>query len=248
VSLLEVLDVHRSFGGIRALDGSSMRLEEGTIGGLIGPNGAGKTTLMNVITGYERVEAGRIRLDGRDITNRLPDQVSGAGIGRTFQITRIFPHLSVLQNVHVAKRRSGLLEALRSWSSAGERSHALGLLQLVELDALADEPAEVLSHGQQKLLEFAMVLSLEPRVVLLDEPASGINPTLLAGLVARIRRMNRQGVTFLIVEHDMEFVMSLCELVTVMDRGRTIARGSPEQVRKDPIVLDAYLGTDAVYG
>ena len=247
MSLVTVKDVKRSFGGIRALDGCSMHVERGAIEGLIGPNGAGKTTLMNVITGYERVDDGRIELDTRDITNRSPDTIAAAGVGRTFQITRVFPRLSLLENIHVAWPQPGLRNELRSWSSEAEREEALDLLGFVGLGTLADHPAETLSHGQKKLLEFALVLSSRPELVLLDEPASGINPSLLRTLVRRIREMNSRGVTFLVVEHDMEFVMSLCERVTVMDRGRVIAVGTPEETRKNRAVVDAYLGTDLVY-
>ena len=242
--LLRTEHVLKAFGGVRALDGCSVELEQGTVAGLIGPNGSGKTTLFNVITGYERVDSGEVYLDGRPITNRSPERVFGLGIGRTFQLTRIFPRLTVSENMLVAtQRRGGTVRNLLARSGAMEdRRRALDLLEFVGIAHLAADLAGTLSHGQRKLLEFAYVLVADPAVMLLDEPAGGVNPSLINHIAVRIRELNAQGKTFLIVEHNMDFVMNLCSRVTVIDSGSVIASGRPEIIRSDPRVLDAYLG------
>ena len=242
MSILEVQAVSKAFGGIQALDACSLVVEQGTITGLIGPNGSGKTTLFNVITGYERVDTGEIRFHGRAITGETPARIFGLGIGRTFQLTRIFPHLTVLENMHVALPRNvgGLL---KHWGSSQEQRQALDLLDFVSLTSLKNEPAGNLSYGQKKLLEFALILVAQPQMILLDEPAGGVNPTMVIELARSIRTLNRQkNITFLVVEHNMEFVMGLCHMVNVMHRGTKIAEGPPQVVRKNPAVLDAYLG------
>jgi ABC-type branched-subunit amino acid transport system ATPase component len=242
VSLLEVQNVSKSFGGIRALDRCSIRVNPGSVTGLIGPNGSGKTTLFNVITGYDRVEEGEISFDDKVLTRSKPDQVFRLGLGRTFQLTRIFPRLTVLENMHVAAQRQGTWALLSRWSSSHEQERAMELLDFVGLTFLKDVPAANLSYGQKKLLEFAYILVADPRMILLDEPAGGVNPTMINQLAERIRTLNRQGVTFLVVEHNMEFVMSICNPIMVMHHGAKIAEGSPEEIRKNPTVLEAYLG------
>lgn len=242
MSLLEAQGVCKAFGGIRALDTCSVTVEQGTITGLIGPNGSGKTTLFNVMTGYERIDQGDIYYEGTAITNASPDKVFELGIGRTFQLTRIFPRLTVLENMHVAAQRKGISALIRRWSSHHEQQRALELLEFVGITRLKDLPAGNLSYGQKKLLEFAYILIAEPRVILLDEPAGGVNPTMIQHISERIRTLNKQGITFLIVEHNMEFVMGLCDQVMVMHRGAKIAEGTPGEVRKNPAVLEAYLG------
>jgi neutral amino acid transport system ATP-binding protein len=242
MSLLEASAISKAFGGIQALNACDISVEQGSITGLIGPNGSGKTTLFNVITGYERADSGQVRFNSTDITGYGPDKVFGLGIGRTFQITRIFPRLTVIENMHVAIRRKGLASLLSRWSSSGESERALGLLEFVGLTHLKDTPAGSLSYGQRKLLELAFILIAEPSVILLDEPAGGVNPTLIGQLSERIRQLNSQGVTFLIVEHNMEFVMGLCDKVMVMHRGSKLAEGTPAAVRANPAVLEAYLG------
>lgn len=243
-ALLEVAGVSKSFGGIRALDLCSLEVEEGQIAGLIGPNGSGKTTMFNVITGYQHVRDGTVRFNGRPITNARPDQVFKLGIGRTFQLTRVFGRLSVLDNMLVASQHQHkwLRSAFRSPGSRGERRRALDLLEFVGIARLSGDPAGTLSYGQRKLLELAYVLMADPAVLLLDEPAGGVNPTLVNQLAQRIKELNGEGRTFLIVEHNMEFVMGLCDRVTVMNQGCAILTGPPEVVRSDPRVLDAYLG------
>jgi len=242
MSLLEAQGVSKAFGGIRALDTCSISVEQGSITGLIGPNGSGKTTLFNVMTGYERVDSGQVLFQGKTITNTAPDKVFRLGMGRTFQLTRIFPRLTVLENMHVAAQRQDLKGLLSRWSSTQEQERALALLEFVGLTSLKDMAAGNLSYGQKKLLEFAFVLIAEPQVILLDEPAGGINPTMINELRERIRTLNRRGVTFLVVEHNMEFVMGLCDTVMVMHRGARIAEGTPAEVRANPAVLEAYLG------
>jgi neutral amino acid transport system ATP-binding protein len=242
--LLEVDGVSRSFGGLRALDGATLAVAEGEIAGLIGPNGSGKTTLFNVVTGYERADAGDVRFRGQSILTAGPDRIFALGIGRTFQLTRIFSRLSVLENMLVAtQRHEGWARSVfRAAGSPSERKQAFELLEFVGIANLASLAAGNLSYGQRKLLELAYVLVADPDVILLDEPAGGVNPSLLHHIADRIRAVNAAGKTLLIVEHDMEFVMNLCGRITVLDQGRVLTTGTPDEVQRDAAVLDAYLG------
>lgn len=244
-ALLEVDGVSKAFGGLQALNLCSLTVEAGTVAGLIGPNGSGKTTLFNVMTGYEQVRQGTVRFKGSAITNASPDRIFKLGIGRTFQLTRIFPRLTALENMLIAtQHREGWLGSVfRTTASLGpERERAMGLLEFVGIEGLAGQAAGTLSYGQRKLLELAYVLVADPEVLLLDEPAGGVNPSLVNHLAEKIRDLNRQGKTFVVVEHNMEFVMGICDSLTVMHQGAAIVSGTPTEVRAHPQVLHAYLG------
>jgi ABC-type branched-subunit amino acid transport system ATPase component len=237
---LRAEQVSKAFGGVHALTDCTLAARSGEITGLIGPNGSGKTTLFNIMTGYERPDAGHIFLDDRQITGASPARVFGFGVGRTFQLTRIFPRLSVLENMLVPAQHGA---AGRGRGRHRLRERAMELLAFTGIAGHAAALAGTLSYGQRKLLELSYVLIADPEVVLLDEPAGGVNPSLVNHLAERISELNKQGRTFLIVEHNMEFVMGLCHQVTVLDSGTVIAAGTPDEVRNDPRVLDAYLGT-----
>jgi ABC-type branched-subunit amino acid transport system ATPase component len=242
--LLSAQGISRAFGGVQALNNCSLSVEKGSITGLIGPNGSGKTTLFNVITGYVKPDAGQVTFDGRNITNARPDKVFALGVGRTFQLTRIFARMTVVENMLVATQHDeGSLRGLtRSKSSKADLDGAMEWLDFVGLTRLASSEAGMLSYGQRKLLELAYVLVANPDVLLLDEPAGGVNLTLINEIGEKIRTLNKSGKTFLIVEHNMEFVMRLCDTVTVMHQGTNLVSGSPAEVRSNPLVLDAYLG------
>ena len=249
-ALLRVEGVCKAFGGVQALNDCALEVEQGSIAGLIGPNGSGKTTLFNVITGYERIDEGEVYLKGSKITNLPPNKVFVLGIGRTFQLTRVFARLTVMENMIVAahhKERSADRARIRNpFARAGgpaTRRRAMELLEFTGIAGHAGALAETLSYGQRKLLELSYVLMADPEIVLLDEPAGGVNPTLITTITDRIRELNQQvGTTFLIVEHNMEFVMGLCDRVTVLDYGNAVVTGPPEVIRSDRRVLDAYLG------
>jgi branched-chain amino acid transport system ATP-binding protein len=248
--LLEAKGLVRAFGRFNAVDGVDLAVTPGTITGLIGPNGAGKSTLFNLIAGALPPTAGVIRFDGADITGLPPNRIFARGLARTFQIPRPFPRMTVLENAMlVPVGQSGE----RFWSNwiAGARvareerairARAAQALAFCGLGAKLDELAGNLSGGQQKLLELARVMMIDPKLILLDEPAAGVNPVLIETLIEKIVALQAQGVTFLIIEHNMDLVMRICRPVIVMTQGRVIARGSPDAVRNDPRVLDAYLG------
>ncbi|MDN3520986.1 ABC transporter ATP-binding protein [Halomonas ramblicola] len=249
--LLEVSRLIMDFGGLRALDGASLDVRPGTITGLIGPNGAGKTTLFNVVAGVYEPRAGRVYLDGDDITGLPPHRIFARGLCRTFQIPREHASLSVLENLMLVPRHQAGESFLTSLLRPGRvreeeqahRRHAEEVLAFLDLSHLAQEYARNLSGGQKKLLELARTLMAEPKLVLLDEPGAGVNPTLMGRLVENIERLNRErDITFLIIEHDMDLIMRLCDPVIVMSEGRYLMEGSPAEVRRDPRVLEAYLG------
>jgi ABC-type branched-subunit amino acid transport system ATPase component len=240
-ALLEVEGLTKRFGGVTAVSDCSFAVPEGTVTALVGPNGSGKTTAFNLITGYLRADSGTIRFAGTGV--RRPDPVSLArrGLTRTFQQARIFPELTLVQNM-VAALQQPWRAAFRRAVRIHERARALELLDEFGLARLAAERAADLSYGQKKLLEFAAVLMGGPRLVLLDEPTAGVNPLLVEQIEQRIRDLNARGLTFLLVEHNMNLVMRLSDPVIVLDRGAKLAEGTPEAVRNDPRVLDAYLG------
>ena len=247
-ALIEAEGVSKSFGGLQALTDCSMSVREGSIAGLIGPNGSGKTTLFNVITGYDRADEGQVWFGDTVITNAKPDKVFATGIGRTFQLTRIFPRLTVIENMLIAAQARDKPKNLLSWFGKDawthHRRHATDLLEFVGIERHAHLLAGSLSYGQRKLLELAYVLVADPAVVLLDEPAGGVNPTLVNHIADRIRQLNaEQGKTFLVVEHNMDLMMSVCDSIVVLDFGKVIATGSPREVQDNPAVTAAYLGT-----
>jgi ABC-type branched-subunit amino acid transport system ATPase component/ABC-type branched-subunit amino acid transport system permease subunit len=245
-NLLEVKGLEKRFGGVRAVDGCSFAVPEGSITALIGPNGSGKTTAFNLIDGTMRPTVGEVWFDGRRVDGMRPWSRAHAGIGRTFQITRLFRDMTVLENV-VAPLRSFSWGQLNAGAVSGpEAARAEELLEFVGMRRYRDQKARALSYGQQKLVELAQVLMLDPKLILLDEPAGGINPTAIERMGEMIRQLNRQGTTFLIVEHNMPFVLGLCDPVLVLARGACICEGGPEMVQQDPRVLDAYLGEDFV--
>src|ERR1017187_3926843 len=243
-TILEAQGVSRSFGGVKALAGCSLSVDKGSITGLIGPNGSGKTTLFNVMTGYVKPDTGTVSFEGNHVTNARPNKIFALGVGRTFQLTRIFARISVIENMLVATQRdeSWLRGLTRSKSSKSELNAAMEGLDFMGLARLSSLPAGSLSYGQRKLLELAYVLVAGPDVILLDEPAGGVNLTLVNLISDKIRALNKDGKTFVIVEHNMEFVMRLCDTVTVMHQGTDLVSGSPAEVRANPLVLDAYLG------
>ena len=248
--MLSAQSLTKSFGGNRAVDDVSFTLKDGTITGLIGPNGAGKTTLFNCVAGLHAPSSGELRLEGERIDGLAPDRIFARGLARTFQIPRPFPDMTVLENVMLAPLNQ---QGERFWANwlmparvaAQERAviaQARHWIDFVGLSHLADQPARILSGGQRKLLELARVLVAKPRLILLDEPGAGVNPALLETIVERIVVLNRQGVTFLIIEHNMDLVMSLCRPIMVMAQGKLLTTGTAEEVSRDPRVIDAYLG------
>ena len=239
--LLVVDRLTKVFGGVTAVNACSFEVQPGTITALIGPNGSGKTTAFNMITGYLKADSGGIRFRGQSIPRPKPAYLYRRGLSRTFQQARIFPELSVEENLVVAAGYSWR-QLFGRRVSADDRARAETMLNEFRLDSLAQLPAGDLSYGQRKLLEFAAVLMSDPVLVLLDEPTAGVNPVMIDTMEQHIRQRHAEGVTFLVVEHDMQLVMRLCDPVIVLDQGAPIAFGTPEQVQGNPQVLEAYLG------
>ncbi len=251
--LLELKSLRRSFYGLEVLRGVDFKVEAGGITGLIGPNGAGKTTLFNVVSGLVPPDAGSMLFNGHEIAGKAPDVVSRAGLVRTFQVARGFPRLSVFQHLMLYGRDQpgeNLLTAIFGSSAAREREaelaeKALETARFLRLDKLIDNPATALSGGQKKLLEIGRALMAEPKLVLLDEPTAGVNPTLQNEIGERLLELPRRGITVLLIEHDMGFIAHLCQPVIVMAEGRVLTQGTFDEVRNDSRVREAYLGRRA---
>ena len=252
-ALLAAHSVVMQFGGMRAVDGMSLELKQGEILGLIGPNGAGKTTMFNLIAGSLKPTAGQIFAGSADVTREAPERRITHGIGRTFQIPRPFAEMTVLENVLTGAQVQAGENILANFVSPGKVAReeraamdkARNLLDFLTLSHLANEPARVLSGGQRKLLELARVLMADPKVILLDEPAAGVNPALLEFIITRILDLNARGTTILLIEHNMDMVARLCGRIIVMAQGRLLREGKPDEVARDPAVIEAYLGVAA---
>jgi branched-chain amino acid transport system ATP-binding protein len=244
MALLEIHDLTKHFFRLSALTRVSLSVEPGELLGIIGPNGSGKTTLFNCITGVLRPSGGQVRFDGQDITGLTADVVARRGISRTFQLIQVFPEMSVLENMLMAaqERAGTLFGRLLKRGETEETGRATQLLEYLGIAPFRDTLASNLSYGQQKLLDFGMALMPAPRLILLDEPLAGVNPTMIKSLVGHILELNARGYTFVVIEHNMEVVMSLCRRIIVLSQGERIAEGTPAEVADDPQVLDAYFG------
>ena len=248
--VLSTQGLTRDFGPFRAVDGVLLAIRPGTITGLIGPNGAGKTTFFNMLSGALKPTSGQVLLNGQDVTGLPPEALFTKGLARTFQIPRPFRRMSLLENVLLApqgQRGETVLGALFSRKAVRAeedrlRDKAMGILDFMTLGKLADHPAGKISGGQMKLLELARALMGDPSVILLDEPAAGVNPSLIRILIERIEELNRRGTTFFIIEHDMDFIMRHCDPVIALAEGKVVFEGSAEDAQKNPLLLDAYLG------
>ena len=254
MAMLEVKNIGISFGGLKAVDNFSLTLEENELSGLIGPNGAGKTMIFNLLTGVYRPDKGSIRLDGKELTGKSIIEINQAGIARTFQNIRLFKDLSVLDNVLIAFGNHHKAHVLASFfrlpayykNEEELKDKALELLKIFDLDKEAETLAKNLAYGQQRRLEIVRALATEPKILFLDEPAAGMNPQETAELTALIRRIkNEFNMTIMLIEHDMSLVMEVTERIYVLEYGRMIAHGTPDEIKNDKRVIEAYLGGEA---
>jgi len=243
--VLEVNGLRKSFGGITAVDGVSFQVRDGEILGIIGPNGSGKSTLFNCVLGQLLPNDGEVRVDGKVATGMRPCDLNRLGVSRTFQLLQVFPQLSVRDNLILAgqEHQGSMYSRLIGRADAGLGGAADRMIAFFRLSHLPGEPAGAMSYGQQKLLDAAMAFMAGPRLVMLDEPAGGVNLTMLGHLRERLQAYHAEhSATFVVIEHQMEFVMALCTRVLVMAEGRIIAEGAPQDIRRNPVVIDAYLG------
>jgi branched-chain amino acid transport system ATP-binding protein len=240
--MLEVKGLCKYFGGIKAVDDCSFKVERGSITALIGPNGAGKTTAFNCISRTAQPTRGEVWLDGERIDHLRPHKITQRGLSRTFQISRNLADMTVLENIIAQSKLNGWRDMLKPAMSPQEIDKAMGLLDFLGITRIAYEDGANLSYGQKKLMDLAALLMSDPKIILLDEPAGGVNPSLLEEIVGYIRKLNDQGLTVLIVEHNMDLIMRLSQRIVVMAQGTVIAEGKPEEIRENPAVLDAYLG------
>jgi neutral amino acid transport system ATP-binding protein len=242
MALLEINGLNKHFGGIQAVSDCSFSVDEGSITSLIGPNGAGKTTVFNLVTGLLSADSGEVFFMGKKITGLQPHEITRRGISRTFQITRDLQELTVLENMVIQSQVKDFLDMFGSSMLKHESDHAMELLSFVGISHLAEEKAKNLSYGQKKLMEFASVLMSDPKLIMLDEPAGGVNPTLLESIIDRILELNKKGITFLIVEHNMDLVMKISDPVICMAYGTVLACGCPQDIQNNDQVMEAYLG------
>lgn len=246
--ILEINDIEKSFGGIKALDGVSIGLEENAIVGLIGPNGSGKTTLLNTLSGFIAPDKGTVFFDGRDITSFPPYKVARLGITRTFQLTRLFRGMTVLESMLLASKTQddGLFPVFFKRNELKDRERwdvqkAVEILDFLEIGNLKHEYAVALSGGQQKLLSLGMALMADPRMVLLDEPVAGVNPTLANKIFEKVM-LEKQKRTFFVIEHNIDILMNFCDIIHVMNKGKIVASGTPDEIQSNETVIDVYLG------
>ena len=248
--LLTATGLYKSFGGVKAVNNAQIEVNHGSITGLIGPNGAGKTTLFNLLSNFISSDQGQVIFDNQPIHNLNPHQIAQQGCIRTFQVARVLSRLSVLENMLLAKPQQTGENFFKVWFQQSQlrreeranKEKAMNILESVGLAAKADDYAGALSGGQRKLLEMARTLMTDPKLILLDEPAAGVNPTLIGQICEHIVNWNKQGISFLVIEHNMDVIMSLCDRVWVLAEGTNLANGTPEEIQSNPAVLEAYLG------